>query len=82
MRGMNLTNRMISVFEEEARPLTVDEFARAVRARTTDVRAVLKSDPRFVQTLPSRHSPKAKVYVVRDYPDPQDGLGRQEGEAA
>lgn len=78
---MNLATKMISLFVEQGRPLSVDEFARRVRSRTIDVRRVVRDDPRFVQTLPSRQSPQAKVYVVRSSPDPQDGQG-QSGEAA
>ena len=79
---MSLAYRMIQLFCDEGRPLTVDEFARGVRSRTIDVRRVIRDDPRFIQTLPSRQSPKAKVYVVRNSPDPLDGQGQPEMEGA
>lgn len=76
MTEFSLSDRIAFHLAEEGRPETADEIARALHARTADVRAVLESDRRFARTLPGRRSPKAKLYVVLAPTDPQDGSGQ------
>lgn len=54
-----------AAFVEEAGPATVPEIAAALVARHADVRAAVKSDPRFFVTRarPGR-SPKEKPWAV------------------
>jgi len=57
-------------------PATAEEIARGIHVRTSEVRRILASDPRFVLTTQDGRSPRAKVFTVRDRATARDGSGR------
>ena len=61
-------------------PLSAEEIARGIHARTADVRLLLRSDPRFtVVAFPGR-TERRKLYDIAvstlEAPSPRDGRGR------
>lgn len=71
-----LADRIAFHLAEEGRPQTAEEIARALHARTIDVRQILEAESRFARTLPGRRSPKAKLYVVLALDEPVDESGK------
>ena len=61
-------------------PLSAEEIARALHARTADIRALLRSDPRFTVVASNGRTERRKLYTLADvHPEPskpRDGRGR------